>query len=925
MKAKNIYLLIFCVLLTYYCYLCRPCSEFSDDECDNYAAHDENGFYKCWRKNLDGCTIMETYNLGCENAKESFDNLVIRDDGLCERLNTSLGKCVFSDGGCYLKTCEELTNECESLLYCGTYGDSCKINDCQGFQIEEHCTIKTLDTNHKLFCKWEDNKCINIPKCTDGINECSSLVTSGDDYICFSDGEKCVESNSCENVIVTETISEEELTSICSKFPHCSAGNNNDCINNCNQITSKDECNYSLKDDETLIKCKWVEEGPDNKKCQFDTEIKTCADATNLIDIRDEQCSILKVTSGKNYCRKGPDGCFEFTDCDDINVKVDSSICLELTKPEDDLQCIPNGENGCKRELVKCLDNSLYIYNNILCEKLSVSMEGYKCFSDGVKCVESNSCDSIKDTIYDTNSPDLKKICDLFEFCEPYEKGCKTKIIPTTITIESTEITIESSNITTIPSINQTTILTTKETTVPKTIITTTIKINEPTTIPLTNNEENTETTTNTKNFEKKTTQIAQSQTIGQTSSNTSEETLEKKTTTTNEKTTITITEIINSSDNKVITPLTESRVSQTIILTNTKDSNKVNDNTSETNFALNSGFIYNNLTNIINTDTINTIVSYPKNEEETLAILLCFNYLRLYESYFTFNIYFLPVINSIFSNNLIFPISVSYNSNIRLLLSKELEGNCNLIKIYTDSKYEFFCTVETETKNIKQIKANPKFNFTSQKNIKVIGETPIAKMYMNNLKLIDEKFDEFNNSFVYILDHCILKQKSKYLFDISGSAQNPLDKLHKNDNLKIMINIQSTDISVIELDCNVANETGSNYTLSCKSNETFNADLQSAISFLDKNTILLINFDSNDYYNNNSLINTNIDSFSNRYFKKKENNKKVIYIVIISIVIALTIFIILIIVCIRQRKLNKEKSNVEIDSSFKGFGTKNL
>ena len=209
MKAKNIYLLIFCVLLTYYCYLCLPCSEFSDDECLNYAAHDENGFYECWVF-LDGCKIYRTYpNLGCENAKESFDSIVIRDDGLCERLNTSLGKCVFSNGGCYFKTCEELTKECESLLYCGTYGDSCKINDCQGFQTEEHCTNKTLDTDHKLFCKWEDNKCINIPKCTDGINKCSSLVTSGDDYICFSNGEKCVESNSCENVIVTETISEE--------------------------------------------------------------------------------------------------------------------------------------------------------------------------------------------------------------------------------------------------------------------------------------------------------------------------------------------------------------------------------------------------------------------------------------------------------------------------------------------------------------------------------------------------------------------------------------------------------------------------------------------------------------------------------------------------------------------------------------------
>ena len=41
---------------------------------------------------------------------------------------------------------------------------------------------------------------------------------------CFSDGEKCVESNSCENVKVTSTISKEELSSICSKFSHCSPG-----------------------------------------------------------------------------------------------------------------------------------------------------------------------------------------------------------------------------------------------------------------------------------------------------------------------------------------------------------------------------------------------------------------------------------------------------------------------------------------------------------------------------------------------------------------------------------------------------------------------------------------------------------------------------------------------------------------------------
>ncbi len=51
---------------------------------------------------------------------------------------------------------------------------------------------------------------------------------------------------------------------------------------------------------------------------------------------------------------------------------MDSTICMELTKPEDDLQCVQNGENGCKKELVKCLDSSLYNYSKIICEKLYI-------------------------------------------------------------------------------------------------------------------------------------------------------------------------------------------------------------------------------------------------------------------------------------------------------------------------------------------------------------------------------------------------------------------------------------------------------------------------------------------------------------------------------------------------------------------------
>ena len=192
--------------------------------------------------------------------------------------------------------------------------------------------------------------------------------------------------------------------------------------------------------------------------------------------------------------------------------------------------------------------------------------------------------------------------------------------------------------------------------------------------------------------------------------------------------------------------------------------------------------------------------------------------------------------------------------------------------------------------------------------------------MYMNNLLLIDEKFDGLSNSFIYILDNCTLEQKNKKIFDISGSMKNPLDKLYKNYNLTIMMNIESTDRSVMEMDCYVANATGSNYTLSCNNNEIFNADLQSSISFLDNNTILLINFDYIEYYNNNSLINTNIDSLSHRYFKKNENSLKPVYIIIISLVIALVIFVVL---CIYLRQKGKIGSDASNESSIQNLKQK--
>ena len=95
---------------------------------------------------------------------------------------------------------------------------------------------------------------------------------------------------------------------------------------------------------------------------------------------------------------------------------------------------------------------------------------------------------------------------------------------------------------------------------------------------------------------------------------------------------------------------------------------------------------------------------------------------------------------------------------------------------------------------------------------------------------------------------------------------------------------------------------------------------MQSAISFLDKNTILLINFNYIDYYNNNSLINTNIDNLSHKYFKKNENSGKAVYIVIIPVVIAFAVFVIL---YIYIRKWGKIRSKVDEDFSGLEFKVK--
>ena len=71
--------------------------------------------------------------------------------------------------------------------------------------------------------------------------------------------------------------------------------------------------------------------------------------------------------------------------------------------------------------------------------------------------------------------------------------------------------------------------------------------------------------------------------------------------------------------------------------------------------------------------------------------------------------------------------------------------------RIESKSKIQYLCEAHEETTNIKQIKVEHNFNFSSQNNVEVIGITPIARRNMNNIQTLDEQHDSNKDSNIYI------------------------------------------------------------------------------------------------------------------------------------------------------------------------------
>ena len=68
-----------------------------------------------------------------------------------------------------------------------------------------------------------------------------------------------------------------------------------------------------------------------------------------------------------------------------------------------------------------------------------------------------------------------------------------------------------------------------------------------------------------------------------------------------------------------------------------------------------------------------------------------------------------------------------------------------------------------------------------------------------------------------------------------------------KNIDLVLKINVQNLEnIKEADINCTISKIKDSNYTLSCQGEKDILYNLQSAVSFIDNNDLLLVNFDEN-------------------------------------------------------------------------------
>ena len=331
--------------------------------------------------------------------------------------------------------------------------------------------------------------------------------------------------------------------------------------------------------------------------------------------------------------------------------------------------------------------------------------------------------------------------------------------------------------------------------------------------------------------------------------------------------------------------------------------------------------------TTIINNKVpITTIIEEKKEEkEETSVVFLGCGKLVMKTASFTFIIYFVLVKNSIHAKNIIITIVIIYNSYLRRLRLENHEAVCTLDETNTNSIIGYKCNVQAPTANIRHIKLEDNFNFGSDNNMKLVGITPIAKLFMENLQEANDNYGNLLSSenTVYILDNSTLYQNETSHFGIYGILNGEKPKtITKNKNLTLMANIEfESENKTKEINCTVTDIKNDNYTLTCEATENLKYYFQSALSVIDDG-LLLINFDTYKSENNSILDTENdkeISNFRFNYNKSKGLNGGTIVAIILPCIVVLAAVIGIIYYLKKApKRTDHTESSADIINNFK-------
>ena len=130
----------------------------------------------------------------------------------------------------------------------------------------------------------------------------------------------------------------------------------------------------------------------------------------------------------------------------------------------------------------------------------------------------------------------------------------------------------------------------------------------------------------------------------------------------------------------------------------------------------------------------------------------------------------------------------------------KQVEADCTLDSITSLQNYKYLCIVHEDTTNIKNISVTPEFKFSSP-NINVIGISPFAIKFMDNLQSIDKEIEIYLNKTTYILDNSTLSSDEKLDFNISGVI-NGAQPMLENKNITVRSNIKDEKLPSVIFFC---------------------------------------------------------------------------------------------------------------------------